>query len=93
MGLWLPDNMIKPGTSKYVQGVEVPVNYEGDVPDGFDIIDLPPCKMMVFQGQPYDEENFGDAIGELWEVMKDYNPEYMASGGQMRMPQDSSLSL
>jgi len=75
MGLWLPDNMIKPGTSKYVQGVEVPVNYEGDVPDGFDIIDLPPCKMMVFQGQPYDEENFGDAIGELWEVMKDYNPE------------------
>lgn len=75
MGLWLPDNMIKPGTSKYAQGVEVPADYRGEVPEGFDIIDLPPCKMMVFQGQPFEEENFGDAIGELWEVMKSYNPE------------------
>lgn len=31
--------------------------------------------MMVFQGQPYDDENFGEAISELWEVMKTYNPE------------------
>lgn len=75
MGLWLPDNMIKPGTSKYVQGVEVPVDYKGEIPEGFDIIELAPCKMMVFQGQPYDEEHFGETIGELWEVMKGYNPE------------------
>ena len=75
MGIWLPDNMIKPGTSLYAQGVEVPVNYEGEIPEGFDIIDLPPCKMMVFQGQPFDDESYGDAIGDLWEVMKSYNPE------------------
>jgi len=75
IGMWLPENLRKPGTSIYAQGVEVPENYSGEVPDGFDLIDLPPCKMMVFQGQPYDEEKFQEAIGELWEVMKDYNPE------------------
>jgi AraC family transcriptional regulator len=45
------------------------------VPDGFESIDLPPCKMMVFQGQPYEDEKFESAIGEIWEVMKNYKPE------------------
>ncbi len=74
-GMWLPNNLIKPGTSKYVQGVEVPQDYRGEVPDGFDIIDLKPCKMMVFQGEPYDDERFEEAIEELWTVMKKYNPQ------------------
>jgi len=26
--------------------------------------------MMVFQGQPFDNEKFGAEIGEIWEVMK-----------------------
>jgi AraC-like DNA-binding protein len=73
-GMWLPDKLVTPGTSKYVQGVEVPVDYKGEVPEGFEVIDLPPCKMMVFQGEPFDDENFGDAIEELWEVMNDSNP-------------------
>jgi hypothetical protein len=62
-------------TSVYAQGVEVPVDYKGGVPEGFDIIDLPPCKMMVFQGEPYDEEDFQEAIEELEDVIKDYKPE------------------
>lgn len=75
IGMWLPANMQSEGTSTYAQGVEVPVDYAGEVPNGFDIIDLPPCKMMVFQGQPYDDDEFGEAIGKLWDVMKSYNPE------------------
>jgi AraC family transcriptional regulator len=76
IGMWMPENLQKVGTSTYTQGVEVPLNYKGEVPEGFEIIELPPCKMMVFQGQPYeDNEKFGDAIEELWEVTKDYNPE------------------
>ncbi len=75
IGMWLPKNLQKPGTSLYAQGVEVPVDYKGEIPQDFEIIDLPACKMMVFQGQPYDDEKFGDAIKELWEVMKNYNPE------------------
>ena len=31
--------------------------------------------MMIFQGQPYDDEKFENAIYELWEVMKSYNQE------------------
>jgi len=75
IGMWLPENLQKPGTSAYTQGVEVPANYSGNIPEGYEVIELPPCKMMVFQGQPFDEEKFEGAIGELWEVMKSYNPE------------------
>jgi AraC family transcriptional regulator len=75
IGMWLPDNLRPTGSSLYAQGVEVPANFKGSLPDGYELIDLKPCKMMVFQGQPYQDEKFEDAIGELWDVMKTYNPE------------------
>ncbi|HOD92255.1 MAG TPA: AraC family transcriptional regulator [Clostridia bacterium] len=75
IGMWLPDAFRAPGTSYYAQGVEVPVDYNGKVPEGLDIITLPPCKMMVFQGQPYNDEDFEEAITQLWDVMKTYKPE------------------
>ncbi len=75
VGMWLPKNLRKRGTSTYAQGVEVPADYAGSVPDGFELVDLPPCKMMVFQGQPYDDEKFESAIEEIWDVMKSYKPE------------------
>ena len=73
--MWLPENLQKPGTSLYAQGVEVPRDYAGDVPEGFDLIELPECKMMIFQGQPYDDAKFEQAIGSLWETIKNYKPE------------------
>jgi AraC-like DNA-binding protein len=75
IGMWMPENMHTSGTSLYAQGVEVPLDYAGEVPEGFDIIELPACKMMVFQGQPFDDNNFENAISDLWETMKTYNPE------------------
>lgn len=75
MGMWLPQNLRKPGTSIYAQGVEVPADYSGKVPEGLELIDLPPCKMMIFQGQPYDDAVFEEAIGSFWDVVKNYNPE------------------
>lgn len=75
IGMWLPDHLRTPGTSYYVQGVEVPADYSGEVPEGLEIISLPPCRMMVFQGQPYEDEKFDAAISELWEVMKTFKPE------------------
>lgn len=74
-GMWLPESLQQPGTSVYVQGVEVPQDYRGPVPEGFEIIDLQPCKMMVFQGPPFEDEHFETAISDLWQVMKTYNPE------------------
>ena len=75
IGMWLPESLRKPGTSEYAQGVEVKADYHGEVPEGYELVDLPPCKMMVFQGQPYEDEKFSEAIGEMWEAMKNYNPE------------------
>jgi hypothetical protein len=74
IGMWLPPNMVEPGTSSYAQGVEMPVDYNGPVPEGYTLITLPACKMMVFQGQPYDDAKFEQAISDLWEVMKKYDP-------------------
>ncbi len=74
-GFWLPDKLVKPNTSRYVQGVEVAASYSGTVPEGFDLIELEPCKFLVFQGEPYEDENFEEAISEVWEAISKYNPE------------------
>ncbi len=74
VGLWLPAHLIPAGTSKYVQGVELPLDYQGAVPDGYELIDLPPCKMMVFQGEPYDDSVFEEAIQEVWKHVKTFDP-------------------
>ena len=66
--LWLPKHLIPEGTSEYVQGVEVPMDYDGQIPEGFDIIELPKCKYMMFQGEPFEEENFGEAIEQVWDA-------------------------
>ena len=75
VGVWLPDNMRPDGTGIYASAIEVPADYAGEIPNGFDVIDLEPCKMLVFQGEPFDDEKFGEAIGDLWEAMKNFNPE------------------
>lgn len=75
LGMWLPEKLRPQGTSEYVQGVEVPAGWSGKVPDGFEIVDLPACRMMVFQGPPFEDQDFEQAITSLWDVMKSYRPE------------------
>lgn len=75
MGLWLPDSLRPEGTSTYVQGVEVPADYAGPVPQGYRVLDLAPCKMLVFQGEPFDDKDFEQAITSLWDVMNSYDPQ------------------
>jgi AraC-like DNA-binding protein len=74
-GLWLPDRFRPAGTSRYVQGVEVPADYDGTVPVGLEIIDLPACSMMVFQGPPFENDDFFDAIADLMDLIDGYQPE------------------
>lgn len=74
MGLWLPKAMQADATSEYVQGVEVPADYEGVIPEGYELIDLPATRMMVFQGEPYDDEIFGEAINALRKSVEKYDP-------------------
>ena len=77
IGVWLPENLQKSGTSVYAQGVEVPVGYAGIIPDGMDVIELPACKMMVFQSEPYEEDyaNMEAAINSVWDAIKRCKPE------------------
>ncbi len=72
--LWLPEKYRKAGTSKYVQGVEVSADYDGVIPDGFDVITLPAAQYLLFKGEPFEEEDYQDAIGEVWSAIKKYDP-------------------
>jgi AraC-like DNA-binding protein len=74
VGMWLPQKLIREGTSRYVQGVEVPLDYDKPLPDGYEMMELEPCRLMVFQGQPFHDDDFMDAIGDMWELMKTYDP-------------------
>jgi len=75
MGLWLPDNLRPAECSTYVQGVEVGLDYTSPIPEGFQVIELPPCKLLVFQGEPFEDKEFEQAIRSMWDVMNSYKPE------------------
>ena len=71
--LWLPEKL-RAGKSEYVQGVEVAPDYKGIIPEGFDVIDLPECDYLMFQDEPFAEEDFEEAVTAIWESEKKYNP-------------------
>jgi AraC-like DNA-binding protein len=75
MGMWLPDAMKPEGTSTYVQGVEVPADFSGQVPEGYEVTAFAACKMMVFQGPPFEDKDFSEAISSLWDAINAYRPE------------------
>lgn len=72
--LWLPEKYRAPGTSVYVQGVEVSADYRGAVPQGFDVITLPQADYLMFQGEPFREEDYMDAILAVEHAMDRYDP-------------------
>lgn len=72
--LWLPEKYRKPNTSEYVQGVEVTMDYIGMIPDGFDVITLPAAKYLMFQGEPFKEEDYCQAIEAVQLSMERYDP-------------------
>ena len=72
--LWLPEKYIAPHTSKYVPGVEADADYNGAIPEGFDIITLPACEYLMFQGEPFDEEDYCEAITAVQQSMDKYDP-------------------
>ena len=72
--LWLPEQYKKPNTSTYVQGVEVSADYAGPVPEGFDTILLPAADYLMFQGEPFAEEDYCDAIASVQQAMDNYDP-------------------
>lgn len=86
--LWLPEKYVVPGTSEYVQGAEVDFDYSGTVPEGFDIIELPQCKYLMFQGEPFEEINYCEAIEQVWEAIKKYDPKLIGYEWDKENPRD-----
>ena len=72
--LWLPEQYRKPGTSVYVQGVEAEAEQDAPVPPGFDVIQLPETEYLVFQGEPFREEDYCQAISAVQHAMERYDP-------------------
>lgn len=72
--LWLPERYKKPDTSTYVQGVEVDNEFHGEVPEGFDIIQLPEAEYLMGQGEPFKEEDYCEAILAVQNAMDRYDP-------------------
>lgn len=75
--LWLPRSYRKSGTSEYVQGVEVSLDYNGIIPEGFDLIELPAAKYLMFQGEPFAEEDYRTAIEEIKTSIEKYDPTFI----------------
>lgn len=72
--LWLPAAYRTPGTSEYVQGVEAAPDYAGEVPVGLDVIELPAAPYLMFQGEPFAEEDYCQAIDQVRAAIQKYNP-------------------
>lgn len=72
--LWLPKQYQPVNTSVYVQGVEVAEDFDGAIPEGFAVIDLPKATYLMFQGEPYAEEDYCDAISQVQTSMERYDP-------------------
>ena len=75
--MWLPKKLRNPVTNEYVQGVEVESDYSGSVPEGFEVIELPAAKYLLFRGEPFAEEDYAQAITEIWQAEKKYDPAFI----------------
>jgi AraC family transcriptional regulator len=74
VGVWLPSHLIKPGTSTYVHGTEVATDIFFPIPEGYELIFLPACTYLKFQGEPYSDENYEKEIETVQEVIETFDP-------------------
>lgn len=74
--LELPPSMITPDTSRAAAALEVPFDFKGNIPEWFEMVDLPSHLYMWFNGAPYEDESmFGVAHEELYRAIANYKPE------------------
>ena len=84
--MWLTDKYRTKGTSIYVQGVELPIDWNGKVIDGFDIVEMDACEYLMFQGEAFEEEYYEEAIKEVERAMDKYNPALIGVKWSTREP-------
>ena len=73
----LPAALQEKGISKIAAGVEVPLDYEKPLPEGYRVAELPECVMLYFQSEPYDDpDDFGKVIGQVLKAVQSYDFEH-----------------
>jgi len=72
--LYLPKSLQIKGESSYVQGVEEPLGTKEAISEGFKIRNLPQASFLLFQGEPFEEEDYEEAIVSLKKAMDAYDP-------------------
>ena len=73
----LPDFLHENGISKIASGVEVPLDYEKPLLDGYKIAELPECTMLYFHSEPYENpDDFGKYIGQVFKAIEKYDFEH-----------------
>ena len=50
------------------------MDFNGLIPEGFDVIELPAAKYLMFQGEPFAEEDYCQAIEAVQQSMNRYDP-------------------
>lgn len=75
-GYWLPKHL-RDNKSTYVQGVEVALDDTTLIPEGYDTIILDEAYYLIFQGEPYQDEelNYASAIRSIKEAINKFKPE------------------
>ncbi|MPM92757.1 hypothetical protein SDC9_139893 [bioreactor metagenome] len=69
----LPKSLVKPGTNGTAFFVEVPIDYDKPILEGYEIAEIPACTYLYFNGMPFDDQNdFCEAIGILNEAIGAY---------------------
>ena len=72
--LELPDFLQTEGESKIASGVEVPLDYEKPLPDGYKVAELGECIMLYFQSEPYENpDDFPTVIGQVLKAVEKYD--------------------
>lgn len=74
--IFLPEYLIQDGWSKTAAGVEVPLDYNKKIPEGYETAELDTCFLLYFETEPYEkEEDFCIAIESAYQAVEKYNPE------------------
>ena len=84
--MWLTDKYRTKGSSVYVQGVELPVDWNGKVIEGFEVIEMDECEYLMFQGEAFEEEYYEEAIEEVERAMDKYDPSIIGAKWSVREP-------
>lgn len=84
--LWLPEALRPEGSSTYVMGVAIPEGHREPIMQGFDLQRLPAGSYLRFQGAPYDDRDFEQAIGSVQAFMAGFDPQSLGLNWDDSLP-------